>query len=71
MIADLKAQNEGVQAELADEINERASELKAKADKAAKEVMSSIESWIDSFNTKVDEFTQVQAPEIPEMIALA
>ena len=59
MIADLKAQNEGVQAELADEINERASELKAKADKAAKEVMSSIESWIDSFNTKVDEFTQV------------
>ena len=68
MIADLKAKNESIQAEYTAEIDARASELKAQAEKAAQDFISGVESWIESLSTKVQDFTQDTTPVIPEPI---
>ena len=68
MIADLKAKNESIQANYTAEIDARASELKAQAEKAAQDFISGVESWIESLSTKVQDFTQDTTPVIPEPI---
>ena len=68
MIADLKAKNESIQANYTAEIDARASELKAQAEKAAQDFISGVESWIESLSTKVQNFTQDTTPVIPEPI---